>query len=194
MNVSSVTSSAAGALAATPAATTTAAATTNPATATPDSFTNPSSILNQTDFLQLLVAQIQYQDPLNPQSDTEMAAQMAQFATLQQATQSTGSLAMMQANSLIGSTVTVQIDANNSATGVVTGVDLSSGTPEITINGANYNLSQVTSVTPTTVSATSSAASAATTNSGSANTASATTGSTNSSGTSPSNSNSQASQ
>src|SRR5690242_14858924 len=75
------------------------------ANAAPDSFTNPSGVLDQTDFLKLLVAQIQYQDPMNPQSDTQMAAQMAQFTTLQQATQSSSSLAMMQANSLIGSSV-----------------------------------------------------------------------------------------
>jgi len=146
---------AAKAAATTPAANTatTAATTTTPtSTGTPDTFTNPSSTLNQADFLQLLVAQIQYQDPMNPQSDTQMAAQMAQFTTLQQTTQSTNSLAMMQANSLIGSTVNVQVDSQNSAAGVVTGVVLNNGTPEITINGANYNLSQVTSVVPTTVS------------------------------------------
>lgn len=114
-----------------------------------DSFTNPSSALNQADFLKLLVAQIQYQDPMNPQSDTDMAAQLAQFTSLQQATQSTSSLAMIQANGLVGSTVTIQVDSLNTASGVVTGVVMNSGTPQITVNGTNYNLSQVTSVTPT---------------------------------------------
>src|SRR5579859_4810256 len=92
--------------------------------ATTDSFTSPSGALNQADFLQLLVAQIQYQDPMNPQSDTQMAAQMAQFTSLQQATQSTSSLAMIQANSLVGNNVTVQIDSKTSTSGVVTGVVL----------------------------------------------------------------------
>src|SRR5580698_6305382 len=111
--MTALTSSAATPSAATPAASTTS--TSSLASATPDTSTNPSSVLNQSDFLQLLVAQIQYQDPMNPQSDTDMAAQMAQFTALQQATQSTNSLAMMQANSLIGSTVTVQVDSQNSA-------------------------------------------------------------------------------
>ncbi len=127
---------------------------TTPAASSTDTFTNPGSALNQTDFLKLLVAQIQYQDPMNPQSDTDMAAQLAQFTSLQQATQSSTSLAMMQANSLVGSTVTVQVDSQNSASGVVTGVTLNSGTPQITINGANYSLSQVTSVVPTPINAT----------------------------------------
>ncbi len=96
----------------------------------------------------MLVAQIQYQDPMNPQSDTDMAAQLAQFTSLQQATQSSSSLAMMQANGLVGSTVTVQVDSKDTASGVVSGVVMNNGAPQITINGANYALSQVTSVTP----------------------------------------------
>jgi flagellar basal-body rod modification protein FlgD len=141
--------------------------------ATTDLFTNPKSTLNQTDFLQLLVAQIQYQDPLNPQSNTDMAAQLAQFTALQQATQSSSSLSMMQANGLVGSTVTLQVDSNTTASGVVTGVVMSNGTPEITVNGTNYNLSQVTSVTPTVASTTANATSSSTTPS---STAASTTG------------------
>jgi len=122
----------------------------------PDAYTNPSSTLTQNDFLKLLVAQIQYQDPMNPQSDTQMAAQMAQFTSLQQATQTTSSLAMIQANSLVGSNVTVQIDSKTSTSGVVTGVVLNNGTPQITISGQNYGLNQVTAVQPVVNSGTSS--------------------------------------
>ena len=127
---------------------------TSAATAVTDSFTNPASTLNQTDFLKLLVAQIQYQDPMNPQSDTQMAAQLAQFTGLQQSAQSSSSLAMIQANSLVGSTVTVKVDSTTSASGVVTGVVMNNGAPQITINGTNYGLNQVTSVKPTTTSST----------------------------------------
>jgi len=142
MNVSSVTSN----------ATTTAAADTS--SSTTDTFTNPKSALNQADFLKLLVAQIQYQDPMNPQSDTAMAAQLAQFTSLQQATQSSASLAMIQANSLVGKTVTIQVDSTHTASGVVTGVVMNDGAAEITVGATNYTLSQVTSVTPATSSTT----------------------------------------
>ncbi|MGP8201997.1 MAG: FLgD tudor-like domain-containing protein [Limisphaerales bacterium] len=57
----------------------------------------------------------------------------------------------MQASSLIGSTVSVE-SATNSAdetTGVVTAVDMSSGQPEIQVNGTLYALSQVLSISPT---------------------------------------------
>jgi flagellar basal-body rod modification protein FlgD len=107
-----------------------------------------NTTLNQADFLQLLVAQIQYQDPMNPQSDTEMASQLAQYSALQQSTASAGSLAMMQANGLVGSTVSLQVDSTHTASGVVTGVVMSNGTAQITVGGTNYALNQITSVTP----------------------------------------------
>lgn len=38
----------------------------------------------QTDFLQMLVAQLENQDPLNPQDSAQFAAQLAQFSTVEQ--------------------------------------------------------------------------------------------------------------
>jgi flagellar basal-body rod modification protein FlgD len=110
----------------------------------PDSLTTSAQTLNQNDFLKLLVAQMQNQNPLEPQSNTEMAAQMAQFTSLTQASAMSASLAMIQANSLIGTTVT----------GPVQGVVMQNGTPEILVNGATYTLNQVTSVAPTVTSPT----------------------------------------
>ena len=117
-----------------------------------DSTNNNAQTLNQKDFLKLLVSQMQNQNPLNPQSDTQMAAQMAQFTSLTQASAMSGSLAMIQANSLIGSTVTLQVDPKTTATGTVQGVVMQNGTPEILVNGATYTLNQVTSVAPMVVS------------------------------------------
>jgi flagellar basal-body rod modification protein FlgD len=114
-----------------------------------DTVSGSQQTLNQQDFLQLLVAQMQNQDPLNPQSDTDMAAQMAQFTSLTQSSAMSSSLSMLQANSLIGSTVSLQVDPQTTASGVVQGVVLNGGTPQIIVNGTTYDLSQVTGVTPT---------------------------------------------
>lgn len=42
-----------------------------------------SSTLGKDDFMNLLVTQLRYQDPLSPQDNSQMAAQMAQFSSLE---------------------------------------------------------------------------------------------------------------
>lgn len=114
-----------------------------------------SQTLSQADFLKLLVAQMSSQDPLNPQSNTDFAAQMAQFSALQtsQATQTSiatlgANQQVQQATGLIGSTVTVQNTDGSTASGIVTGVQINSGTPSILVGGTGYSLSQVVSIQP----------------------------------------------
>ena len=116
--------------------------------ASSDTVSGSQQTLTQNDFLQLLVSQMENQDPLDPLSDTQMAAQMAQFTSLQQSTAMSSSLSMLPANSLVGSTVDLQVDSKDTSSGVVSGVTVVSGTPEIVVNGADYTLSQVNSITP----------------------------------------------
>jgi flagellar basal-body rod modification protein FlgD len=116
----------------------------------------PTQTLNQQDFLNLLVTQLQNQDPMNPMSDTDFIAQMAQFSTLQQSQQTYQSIQGMQATNLIGSTVNVATTDGVSDTGTVTGVVMNSGTPEILVNGALYTLSDVQTVLPPAATSTSS--------------------------------------
>jgi flagellar basal-body rod modification protein FlgD len=110
----------------------------------------PSQTLSQADFLNLLVTQMSSQDPLNPESDTEFAAQLAQFSALQAAQNTSGTLSTIQASGLIGQTVGVAASGGAPASsGVVSSVQISSGVPEVTVNGQVYQLSQITSVSPT---------------------------------------------
>jgi len=128
----------------------------NSATTT-DAFTSAASqTLSEQDFLNLLVTQMTSQDPMNPMTNQDMLSQMVQFSTLQGNTSMQSTLAGMQsgqtfseANSLIGQQVNLQTDANGNTTqGVVSGIDLSSGTPQIVVNGQSYNLGQVLAITP----------------------------------------------
>lgn len=115
----------------------------------------PTQALNQQDFLKLLVTQMTQQDPMNPQSNIDFSAQMAQFSTLQQTTAMQAGIAQLgaqqqflQANDLIGRTVTLQNADQSSARGVVSAVQLAGGTPQIVVNGQSYALSQVLAVAP----------------------------------------------
>ena len=116
----------------------------------------PSQMLDQADFLKLLVTQMSSQDPMHPQSNTDFAAQMAQFSALQtsQLTQSNNATLsanqqVQQAADLIGKTVTVaKSDGTIAGVGMVSGVQVTDGTPSILINGAAYSLDQITSIQP----------------------------------------------
>jgi flagellar basal-body rod modification protein FlgD len=114
------------------------------------SSTLSSQTLSQADFLNLLVTQMSSQDPLNPESDTEFAAQLAQFSALQAAQSTQSDLQNIQADSLIGQTVALAASAGAAPTsGVVSSVQIASGTPQIVVNGQTYALSQLTGIAPT---------------------------------------------
>ena len=110
-----------------------------------------NSTLTQADYLKLLVTQLTQQDPMNPQSDTAFASELAQFSSLQATEDLSSNLQTMQAANLIGATVTVQSSTDSTTTsGVVSAVQIVSGTPEILVGGDYYTLSQIQSITPTT--------------------------------------------
>jgi flagellar basal-body rod modification protein FlgD len=116
----------------------------------------PIQTLSQNDFLKLLVAKMTSQDPMNPQQDTEFISQMAQFSSLEQAKTMQTDIAglrnqqqFLQANSLLGQTVSLQVDQDTAVSGVVSAVQIVGGTPKIVVGGTAYDLSQVLTITPT---------------------------------------------
>ena len=59
---------------------------------------NAGASMGKNEFLKLLVAQLEHQDPLAPQEGQEFAAQLAQFSSLEQLTNINGTLEANQAS------------------------------------------------------------------------------------------------
>ena len=75
-------------------------------------------------FLQLLVAQMKYQDPLEPTSNTEYISQFATFSELEQMQNMSATLELSRASGLVGQTVLMKIkDSTGRETTVQGNVD-----------------------------------------------------------------------
>lgn len=109
-----------------------------------------NNTLGKEAFLQLLVTQMKYQDPLNPADDTDFIAQLAQFSSLEQLQNLNQSFSETGALNMVGKTATVTMeDANGNereVTGIVDYVTRSGGKMKVSINGALYDAEDVTSV------------------------------------------------
>ncbi len=98
-----------------------------------------ASPINMQDFLRILVAQLNYQDPLKPMDNEQFVSQLAQFTSLQQ-TQSLndkmGNLltiqGAMQSVGLIGRTVDINSEAGQ-VSGRVTALNFAGGEPRLTV-------------------------------------------------------------
>ena len=119
------------------------------------SSTPPGGALGETQFLKLLMTQMQDQDPLNPGDPTQYMAELAQFTSVEQETNvasSTAALTQEQnaatAIALIGHSVTyIDATTGQQTTGTVQSVQVGGGTPTLTINGtAGIGLSQINQV------------------------------------------------
>ena len=121
--------------------------------------TASKSTVNSKDFLFLLTQQLQYQDPMNPMDNSEMLAQEAQFATLEQMEALTSSFSQFsniyQANSMLGQKVEVTVNGKSS-TGVIDFVDYSDASgASVSVGGKLYPLDAVSKVYPSEANASS---------------------------------------
>ena len=115
--------------------------------------TDANSELGQDAFLKLLVAQLKYQDPLNPADGAEFLAQTAQFtmveklADLEVQGQSTvTSQQQMQAAQLVGRQVTYVDSTGNLVEGVVESAEYTPDGQSLTIGGQAVELDNITKV------------------------------------------------
>jgi len=123
---------------------------------TPSSSTtvSDSDALDQDAFLQLLITQLQNQDPLDPMEGTEFVAQLAQLSSLEQMQQINTvlsvqqiMLAASQALSLVGRNVSYQEDElSDAVTGTVDSVRFEDGVPKLLVDDVEVDLGSVVQI------------------------------------------------
>lgn len=109
--------------------------------------TTNKSTLDKDAFLGLLVAQMKYQDPLEPTSNTEFVAQYAQFSSLEQMQNMSATLELSRASALVGQVVSVNTTNSNGQAvqlqGKVDYVIYENSKAYVSIGGALYSLDDV---------------------------------------------------
>ena len=114
-----------------------------------------SSMLDKTTFMEMLVVQMQNQDPLEPMDNSEMTAQLAQLSSLEQLDNLNSSFENFQqsatsAISLMNSGQTVELELTDGSvvTGTLDKVKWSDSETQFVINGDTYSAGSVVSMRP----------------------------------------------
>ncbi|SDB10500.1 flagellar hook assembly protein FlgD [Eubacterium oxidoreducens] len=109
-----------------------------------------SSEMGKEQFLQLLVAQMKYQDPLEPMDNTEYVSQLATFTQVEELQNLGASMADMEATNLLGKQVIIETTSTSGATTQISGyvdyVQEENGEMMLGVNGSLYSISDVITV------------------------------------------------
>jgi flagellar basal-body rod modification protein FlgD len=117
--------------------------------------TNADASLGQNDFLQLLVAQLKYQDPMKPADSSEFMGEMAQFSTVQGVTSMSSTLASMSRSTdvstgiaMIGKSISYQSPDGTTASGIVNSVSSADKAVTLHLTSGDVALTDVLGVSP----------------------------------------------
>ena len=109
-----------------------------------------NSTVDKDQFLQLLVAQMKYQDPLEPTSNTEYVSQYATFSELEQMQNMSATLELSRASALVGQTVLMDVTDSAGRTTTVQGnvdyVRYEGNKAFLSINGELYSMDDLNTV------------------------------------------------
>lgn len=118
---------------------------------------DPNSYFDKDMFLQLLVAQMKYQNPMNPTDPNEFMAQASQLAMVEKMTEMTKSqtdATQWQINfgaaAMIGKTITGTDATGQTVQGVVSKVTITGGVASAMVNNIAVPVANITSITETT--------------------------------------------
>jgi flagellar basal-body rod modification protein FlgD len=128
-------------------------------TGTSSTSTNGFGSLTTGDFMQMLIAELEDQDPTQPMSSQDLLSQLATMSQLQSTTQldqaltnNTTNQQLSQAAALIGDTISGTDVNNNAANGVVSQALLQNGTAYVVVGSQQVPLANITGVTGTAAS------------------------------------------
>ncbi len=110
---------------------------------------DPTNQLGANAFLQLLIAEMQNQDPTQPMDGKDMIAQLAQLNQTQFAQQGLVAQQENLASSLIGKAVVGSVNGQT-VTGMVSVMSVSGSSVTVTVNGQPIDVSNITQVAATT--------------------------------------------
>lgn len=109
-----------------------------------------SSGMDKDAFLQLLVAQMKYQDPLEPTSNTEYISQYATFSQVEQMQNMATTMELSRASTYVGQLVEVTTTSSSGDTKVIQGivdyVTYENNKAYVSIDGTSYSADDVTAV------------------------------------------------
>lgn len=111
-----------------------------------------SAKMTSSDFMNLLLKQLQYQDPMSPTDNTQFISEQTQFSQLSATEELNSNISnnnsITQATSLVGKYVTVTdaTDSTKTVSGTVTSATLNGKDSAININGVMYPLSSIKNV------------------------------------------------
>ncbi len=110
----------------------------------------PKQELDKDAFLQILVAQLRYQNPLSPQDSNQFISQIVEMATMEQIFNLSKNMEMLLraqelslTASLVGRQVTVVGKDGQNVSGAVEKVTISQDGIKLVINGTPYNYDAV---------------------------------------------------
>ena len=131
-------------------------------TSSPNKIQSSKFSLKTEDFINMMITQLQNQDPTDPVKNQDLLAQMSQIGQLQSTTDLQSSLKSLvlqnslgAAGNLIGKMVQGQDDNGAPLGGLVTSVRVQDSNVSLELdNGQTLKLANVTAITPATTTAT----------------------------------------
>jgi flagellar basal-body rod modification protein FlgD len=123
--------------------------------ASSSSAANPFANLNLNDFIQMMITELQNQDPTNPMSSDEMLQEITQMGQISTAEQLDTTLTGMEtgqnlsnASAMIGMQVEGADAKGNPVSGTVGSVTITNGAPSLNVGSSSLTLDQITNILP----------------------------------------------